>query len=106
MAVRTRYRSFTACCGMCGLARDNGSGMIEVLAVVATRKRAGQLRQFIADLKGHYQTICVWHISNPLIEECLARYGFKPEATVDEFGGRLHGLRWDAPAAVSKTPGP
>lgn len=98
--LQTRFQHFTSHAKVHGLARDNGNGMIEILAVVASKKRKGQFRRFIADLEKHYRTICIWHVENEFLPAVLLRYGFKHELTVDEFGDRLEGFRWDAPASV------
>ncbi len=80
-----------------GLARDNEAGTIKILAVESRLPQAGHMRRFIELLKAEYQTICVWHIGNPILYAALVRYGFQPEETADEFGDRLSGLRWDRP---------
>lgn len=95
----TRFDQFRSNVGIDGLARYNGNGMIELLAVHARTPGKGQFRRFIANLKKEYKTICVWEISNPLLETVLPRYGFKREVTIDSNGETLAGFRYDRPAA-------
>ncbi len=91
----TGFNRFESVAGVDGLAKDNGHGMIELLAVHSRVKGKGQFRRFIALLKEQNQTICVWHVDNPMLGPALLRYGFKPETTIDGFGETLTGYRWD-----------
>lgn len=93
----TRFNQFTSITGIDGLCRDNGHGQLELLAVHAATRGKGQFRRFIKYLKYEYQTICVWHVENPLLDIVLPRYGFRREVMVDEFGETLTGWRWDLP---------
>jgi hypothetical protein len=103
----TRMLRFSARCGIEGLMRENGHGMIEVLAVTTRTPGRGQFRTFIRQLQVHYQIICVWHIDNPFLPGALQRYGFMPEVTVDEFGDAVTGMRWESvPAGVDEVSAP
>jgi hypothetical protein len=93
----TRFNRFESLCGICGLAKDNGFGRLELLAVSSNDPGNGQFREFIKLCKSHYQTICVWHVDNPFLGPCLERYGFYFTTEISGLsdGEILEGYRWD-----------
>jgi hypothetical protein len=103
--LQTRFLRFESSFGISGLCRENSAGMIEILAIASNSPQRGQCRRFFRALKRNFKTICVWHVENPILAAALARYGFRPEETVDEHGDRLTGFRWDQ-ADLPLTPAP
>lgn len=97
VVLRTRFNRFKSISGCDGLARETTPEHIEILAVHARKVGTGQFRRFVKMLKHQYDIICVWHVSNPMLDEILPRYGFSAETTIDEFGEVLTGYRWDRP---------
>lgn len=93
--LHTRMDRFESVSGIEGLLRDNGHGRLELLAVRAKNPRTGQFRTFIKQCQQHYRSISIWYISNPFLPSVLKRYGFDDEATMDETGDPLIGMRWD-----------
>ncbi len=93
----TGFDRFVSPIGIEGLAKDNGAGQLDLLAVINPTDERGLFRRFIAEAKLEYETICVWAIENPALYAALLRYGFLPEQTIDRFGVPLEGLRWDKP---------
>ena len=87
-----RFRSPT---GLNGLAKTVGEDRLDLVAVDASIPGTGQFRTFIKKAKQEYAVICIWEVWNPMLDEILPRYGFKPHAGVDEDTGEsLSGYRW------------
>lgn len=91
----TGYDRFESKCGIDGLAKEKDN-RLDVLAVHANKPGKGQFRAFIALCKKHYQTVCVWDIFNPVVEQALTKYGFTEAHEVDGMTGEaMIGMRWD-----------
>lgn len=101
----TFFNRFESRAGIGGLAKVSPDSLtLELLAVHSATPGTGQFRRFIANCKAHYHTICVWHVSNPLLDKVLPRYGFNREVTVDGYGETLTGWRWDKPPQCAPLP--
>lgn len=87
---------FVSPAGIEGLARATGD-RLDVLAVVNPTNMRGRFRNFIAQAKLEYKTICALSVDNPAIHAALLRYGFTPDVEIDQFGDVQHLLRWDNP---------
>lgn len=92
----TGYNRFKSPLGIDGLAKWNGE-RFDLLAVHAANPGTGQFRNWLAQVREQFKTVCVWQIENPALEAALKRYGFTPEVEIDRFGEVLTGLRWDKP---------
>jgi hypothetical protein len=93
----TRMNRFVSSIGVDGLAREEDEGdRITILAIHSRVIGVGLFRAFIADLKRHYKTICIWHEMNPVIGIALSRYGFTAETEILGDGEKVDGWRWDA----------
>lgn len=93
--LHTGYMQFQSPTGIGGLAKWAGE-RLDLLAVHARTRQQGEFRKFIALAKGRFQTICVWEISNPILDAALERYGFQPETELQGDGEIINGRRWDA----------
>lgn len=93
---QTGFERFQSPNGLEGLARVAGD-RLDVLAVSNSTGKRGLFREFIAQAKLEYKTICVWVIENPIIHDALLRYGFTPDIEIDQFGDTQQLLRWDRP---------
>lgn len=94
--LNTRMERFVSPTGIEGLARAIGD-RLDVLAVINPTPIRGCFGKFIAAAKIEYQTICVFAIGNPIVDQALRRYGFTPDVEIDEFGDTQELLRWDKP---------
>lgn len=90
----TGYMRFRSPVGIGGLAKWNGD-RLDLLVVHASSEGHGQFRQFIADAKQQFNTICVWEDWNPIIGIALSKYGFQRETEIQGDGEALKGWRWD-----------
>lgn len=91
----TGYNRFVSHCGIDGLAKENGD-RLNLLAVGSSNPGTGQFRNFIAECKRFYKTICIWECWNPILPPILERYGFKSETEIQGDGEVLDGYRWDS----------
>ena len=96
LILETRFERFVSPTGIEGLARAIGD-RLDVLAVVNPTLQNGRFRQFMAQAKSEYKSICVLAIENPAIYSALIRYGFTPDVEIDQFGDTQELLRWDKP---------
>lgn len=92
----TGYYQFESRFGVAGLAKENGA-RLDLLALISKTSGRGMLRAFINACQAHYETICVWHVDNPLLAVILRHYGFGIDVEIDQQGIALPGLRWDKP---------
>lgn len=93
-ALGTGFRRFcSSSLGISGLYKEHEHGL-ELLAIVSDNPGHGQFREFIGRCKLKYLTIWVWAVSNPILPEVLARYGFRPTER-RERGELIQGFRWD-----------
>lgn len=92
--LNTRMQRFVSPTGIEGLARVAGD-RLDVLAVINPTGLRGRFRAFIAAAKIEYQTICVFAIENPIVDQALRRYGFTLDVEIDQFGDVQELLRWD-----------
>ncbi len=93
MMLQTGFNRFVSPVGVHGLAKHAGN-RLDLLAVMADKPGKGSFRKFINRAKEKYETIYIWDIWNPWLENVLERYEFKP-ATEFMKGVRLDGRRWD-----------
>ena len=102
----TGFVRFASPTGMNGLAKVHGE-RLDILALDATAPGTGQLRAFIDQAKREFDTICVWHVWNPLLDGILQRFGFRACVEIDrDIGEPLEGYRFDSgrsPEARSDT---
>lgn len=93
----TGYEQFHSPTGMNGLAKVDGD-RLDILALDASAPGTGQLRAFIDQCKREFETICIWEIWNPLLEEILRRYGFRAfkRAVDKDTDEEMDGYRYDA----------
>lgn len=75
-----------------GLARVEG-GRLDILAIDANRPGQGDGGRFLAACMDAYSEIRVLHITNPRLEEMLARRGFEAFTRYED-GEVLTGMRW------------
>lgn len=87
----TGYAEFESSTGLNGLAKIEGR-KLSLLAVVATEKRTGQFRKFIAQAKRKFDTIEIVEVWNINLRRVLLRYGFEPRMT-DEFVWKTKGMK-------------
>lgn len=92
----TGYMRFQSPGGIGGLAKWSDD-RLDLLAVHASVEGKGQFRDFIAQAKLVFKTICVWEDINPIVGPCLARYGFTREIEIQGWGEAVEGWRWDRP---------
>ena len=88
------YNKFSSPVGCHGLARWTPD-RLDILAISSRKEGVGQLRKFIAEAQKHWPTICVWFISNEVLDAALKRYGFFRQIELAGNGEVLDGLRWD-----------
>lgn len=65
--------------------RGNEMKKLTILAVAAKNEGNGQFRQFISDVKQHFDAVVVFEVWNPIVSSALVRYGFKPYDEPDTF---------------------
>ena len=96
LLLGTRMKRFWSTTGLEGLARENVD-RIDILAIISKDPGQGKFRKFVQELKKCYKTICVWHDFNPIMTDCLKRYGFQEAVEVDGMlkNETLKGWRWD-----------
>lgn len=76
-----------------GLCRFTTEGVLDILAIVSKTPKCGHLAGLINGLKEHFQTIRVYEIINPHLEEALTvAHHFKP---FDEYGTDGPNLMWE-----------
>lgn len=92
----TGYVQFQSPGGIGGLAKWS-EDRLDLLAVHAFIEGKGQFREFIAQAKGQFKTICVWEDWNPIVGPALKRWGFTPETEIQGWGESVNGWRWDSP---------
>lgn len=92
--LHTNYGRFYSAAGIDGLAKVTEK-RLDLLAVAASFPGHGHFRNFIQICQSEFDTICVWHVENPLLQKCLPKYGFTPETEIDSSGEVLEGYRWD-----------
>lgn len=88
------YWRFQSPNGIGGLAKWTDD-RLDLLAIHAFVEGRGEFRQFVADAKSHFKTICVWEDWNPIIGQALERYGFMRETEIQGDGEIIKGWRWD-----------
>lgn len=93
LMLGTGYHRFKAACGIDGLAKVDGK-RLDLLAVVTDTPGKGQFREFIRLAKAAYDTVRVWQISNPTLNEALKRYGFTRTWTLGPDGEVVTGRVW------------
>ncbi len=94
--LETGYYLFNSRFGVDGLAKENGT-RLDILAVHSRIQGHGMFRNFIHACQDHYDTICMWHVDNPLLAVILRNYGFGVDVEIDLQGIVLPGMRWDKP---------
>ncbi len=104
MVLGTRFNRFVSRTGIDGLAKENGYGRLDILAVHARTPGNCQFTKFIKACKQNYKTICIWHVDNPFLPSVLERYGFEPALEVSGLadGEILIGYRWDFISALER----
>lgn len=96
LALKTGMERFESPMGVVGLCRVVGL-RVDILAIASQKPGSGQLRAFIAALKGQCRGIRIMHIGNPFLVPMLVRYGFKPFEDVESIDGEVEfitGMEW------------
>ena len=92
------YQAFLSHAGIDGLAKIEGD-RLEVLAVVSVAP--GSFRRFIALAKLEFSQVIVWEVWNPIAENALLRYDFRPYTRIEPDGEVLKGLAWSRQAQAA-----
>ena len=104
LILGTGYMRFTTAHGIDGLARLDGEGGLDCLAVIAREPGKGQFRRFIAAAKKSFRRVAVWEDWNPVIGKALKRYKFRRARCVEADGEVSEGWEWRSPNLNSATP--
>lgn len=89
------YERFISPLGVSGLVTESPD-RLDIFAIDAMKPGTGQFRQFIAEAKQRYKTICIWNLWHPWLASVLERYGFVPETEI-QMGSTVTGMRWGEP---------
>lgn len=85
--------------GVQGLCIDDGE-LLEIITVWSTYQQCGLFKDFIEHCKAHYRKICVYGITEPILEQALARYGFDLVTIPCLEGIPAPSMQWSKPALV------